>query len=97
MNSEIKSEVASAPSKDEAVSPKEMILALIGAVILIAFCTAVWLHPLLFDTASPSGRGGRRILAMVNLVWNRPVASIAGAFGLLILVGTLFTRRKQKP
>lgn len=55
-------------------------------VILIAYGVAVWADPNLIaiDVTEIQGQGLRSLARKVNLLWSRPVATVAGALGVVI-------------
>ncbi len=78
----------------EPLTAKEKIGAIVVAVVLIGFCVAVWVLPDLvnIDTSELSGRRGRGIAGVLNFVWSRPLATVAGVIGLLVGVSALRTK-----
>ncbi|MBT62001.1 hypothetical protein QEH52_18630 [Coraliomargarita sp. SDUM461003] len=84
---------------NEPTTTKDIVIGAILGLTLIGYCAAVWLNPGLldFDGEGPSGKGGRKVVRVMGWIWNRPVASIGGLFGLLITFGTISSIfKKQK-
>lgn len=75
----------------EPITARDRIIGGIIALVLIGFCVGVWLAPDLVgvDTSELSGRKGRSVGNIVNLLWSRPAGTIAGALGLLMAWGVL--------
>lgn len=61
------------------------------ALVLIGLCVGTWAVPDLIgiDSSELSGRGGRKIVFFLNILWSRPVGTIAGIFGVLVAWGAL--------
>lgn len=75
----------------EPVTMADKLKAGVLALVLIGFCVAVWRVPDLLnvDPADFSARGGRKIARMLNWLWSRPMATLAGLLGLLVGWGAL--------
>lgn len=65
------------------------------ALALIALCVGIWVKPDLFafvDASEMSGRGGRKVANILAIIWSRPVGTIAGLLGVLVLLGAVLRR-----
>jgi len=85
--------------RSEPVTAKDKVIGIVIAVVLIALCVATWLDPDLIslDTSDFSGRGGRAIARVVNIIWSRPTGTIAGIVGLLVGWGALTKKVGEVP
>lgn len=77
---------------------KDRIVGFIMGIALLALAAAIWMHPEHLDTfvsAHVSGRGGNKVKFFLALIWNRPVGTIGGVFGLLML-WSAFSRKEDE-
>ncbi len=88
-NKSLKDELLEA--NKEPLTLKDRIIGILIAAGLIAFGVCTWLWPELIaeSGADPSGRGGRKILFVLNLLWSRPVGSIGILLGIAAVHGAL--------
>jgi len=82
---------SAAASSDKPVTAKDRVAALVVGAALLGFCVAVWMWPDLvaIDTSEVGGRRGRLIAVLLTWVWWKPVATIAGLLGALMLFAAL--------
>ena len=76
-------------------SLKDRLIGLVLAIAFIGLCAGIWLAPDLIgmDSAEYTGRTARKVAFFVNLLWSRPVGTIAGILGLLMVWGS-FSKEK---
>lgn len=85
--------------RSEPVTAKDKVIGVVIAVLFIALCVGVWAKPDLIslDTSEFSGRGGRTIARILNIIWSRPAGTIAGIVGLLVGWGALTKKVGELP
>jgi hypothetical protein len=77
--------------RSEPITAKDKAVGFLIAVVLLALCVGVWIQPDLIgvDSSDFSGRGGRKIARILNIIWSRPTGTVAGIFGLIIGWGAI--------
>jgi hypothetical protein len=75
---------------------------IVGLVLALAFgtfgvCTWIWPRIAALSEAHPGGRGGRRAKLWLDLLWSRPVGSIAIVLAVVILWGVITKRSASSP
>jgi C4-dicarboxylate transporter len=85
--------------RSEPITAKDKAVGLLIAVVLLALCIGVWMKPDLIgvDSSDFTGRGGRKITRILNIIWSRPTGTVAGVFGLIIGWGALTKKVGSKP
>ncbi len=85
--------------RSQPITVKDKVLGIAIAVVLIALCVGTWFKPDLvsIDTSQFSGRGGRSIARILNVVWSRPAGTIAGIVGLITGWGTMAKKVGETP
>jgi hypothetical protein len=81
-----------APAAEKHLSGTQRVIGGLFALALLGLCAGTWLAPDLLSFAQEvdvSGRGGRRIVNLINLLWSRPAGTIAGLLGLFIAFGVI--------
>ena len=85
--------------RSEPITEKDKLIGVILAAVFIALCIGVWLKPDLIslDTSEFSGRGGRAIARILDVIWSRPAGTVAGILGLLVGWGALTKKVGEVP
>ncbi len=85
--------------RSKPITAKDKVIGTVVAVVFIALCVGTWFKPSLIslDTSEFSGRGGRAIARIVNIIWSRPAGTIAGIVGLLVGWGILTKKVGEIP
>lgn len=78
-------------SHDKEVTTKDRVAALVVGAVLLGFGVAVWVWPDLvaIDPSDVGGRRGRWIAVLLTWIWWKPVATVAGLLGALMVFASL--------
>jgi hypothetical protein len=72
------------------LTAKDRVVGIVIALVLIGLCIGMWIRPdILPVESSDLGRGGRRVVLIVEFVWSRGIGAILGLVGLLVIYGSL--------
>lgn len=82
---------ASPHSDGKPLTTRDRVIGVALGAVLIGYCIAVWIQPDLtsIDRSNFSGRGGRSVAGLINLLWWWPTATVAGLFGALVVFVSL--------
>ena len=76
---------------EKGLTPKDRVKGILLSVSLLVLGVSMWIWPefLSMEGIDPSGRGGRRIVLVLEFIWSRPVGVVLALAGCLGGYGSL--------